>query len=134
MAVTTNPQIQLKISGSNITANDVTESFVLDTKLEQTHALQSVTPEIELDLTNVNNKKIFILNSAQDFTLHCYKEITSPLLETFIYSFDIPITKGLGFVLNTQDSFFTSMNKFTISTDSVNLIKVVVACYGEITI
>ena len=132
MAVLTNPLIQLKITGSNITSNELSETFVLDTKIEQTYSLQDVTPEIELDLSNVDNKKILILIGNQDFTLHCYQELEAPISgEIFTYSFDIPIKKGLGFILNTTLDFFNAINKFTISTGSVNLIKVTAACYGE---
>ncbi len=132
MAVTHNPSITFKLSGTNITTIDMSNTFVLDNKIEKVISIQDTSPEYELDLSNVDNKKIFVLQGTQDFILHCYKEIEAPVSEeTFLYSFDIPIEKEFGFVLNTNDTFFDGLTKLTLSTGSVNMIKVTISLYGE---
>jgi hypothetical protein len=133
MSIQYNPTLNFKVTGSAITPVDMSTTFNLDLKAEKTYSLQDTTNEIELDFSNVTNKKFLILNSNQDFILHCYKTITAPISEeVFSYSFDIIIRKDFGFTLHTNDDFFDSIDKFTISTGSLNMIKVNVACYGEV--
>jgi len=133
MSIQYNPTLNFKVTGSAITQVDMSTTFNLDLKAEKTYSLQDTTNEIELDFSNVANKKFLILNSNQDFILHCYKTITAPISdEEFSYSFDIIIKKDFGFTLHTNDAFFNSIDNFTISTGSPNMIKVNVACYGEV--
>lgn len=131
MAIIVNPKFELKTTGTDIIQRDIIENVIVDTKFETTMLIQSTNNEIEIDVSIVKNKKIFIIYGEYDFTLHLYKEITSPLNEIFDYSFDIPIKKGLGFIINTTDTFFEGLKKITVSTSSVNTIKLCIGCYGE---
>lgn len=133
MSLTANPLLKFQVTGTSITPVDMSTTFALALKSETSHSLHDSTPEIELDLSNVTNKKFLIFQGTGDFIIHMYKTVEAPVShETFSYSFDILVNDGFGFTLHTLDDFFDDIDKITISTTSINVITVQVACYGEV--
>lgn len=126
------PTIQVKITGSEVTPFDISNTFTLDTKLEETHNIQSTSSAKIIDLSNVSNIKELIFYSASSFTVHLIKTITSPLSETFDYTIDIPVNAGYPLILPVNSSFIEGLEEINITTDNANIIKVYVKAYGEV--
>ena len=132
MAVNYNPTIKLALSGTDITAYSLESSFVLDTKLEESHNINSVSSAVEIDISNISNIKMLMFHSTSAFKITLTKSVTSPLSETFDYDFVIPNNGGIPAIFSVDQAFITGLKRITITTTSTNLIKVNIRAYGEV--
>ena len=133
MAVYYDPIVKVNLTGTSITAYALEETFVLSTKLEETHSINAVSGNKTIDLSNIANNKVLMFSSDSAFIIHLTKSVTSPLLETFDYTFDIPNVGGVPTILNINQAFITGLESISISTTSTNLININVNAYGETT-
>lgn len=120
MAINLEPSLQIKLLGTQVTNFDETNSFTLDNKDEYTFEIQSTSSPVLIALNKVPNTKLIFVHATGDFSLN---------FTTALGTFTILCTGN--FVLNTSQSFITSLVSLTVTTTSTNLIKVYFNIYGK---
>jgi hypothetical protein len=120
-----NPQIRIQLSGTDVTAMDVSSSWTLANKVEKIFTLTASDGSQTLDFSNISNVNLLVFYSASDFI------ITLNQFDSVDESIPLIINGGVPFVLPTTEAFIDSLSSIQISTTSTTNQDITIRAYGE---
>jgi hypothetical protein len=110
--------------GDGITRSEYVYNVPIEEKLESVFQIRDVlSKDVVLDV--VTNLKLLVITAQDDIVITFEK--------TDLETFELNISANYPFIFPVAEGFIDTIEKITISTDSLNLTDVSVRAYGSVT-